>query len=82
MSIQKYVADYSILDVTSEVLSRLCSRLQIKGHGKLGYKKRVEAFLTHMGKDAVYLQDVLDEIPDQQPKPPKPRPSAEATWIF
>eukprot|EP00439_Symbiodinium_sp_Y106_P036709 s330_g4.t1 len=67
MSIQKYVADYSILDVTSEVLSRLCSRLQIKGHGKLGYKKRVEAFLTHMGKDAVYLQDEEHQSEEEEP---------------
>ena len=69
MSMQAYIADYMIPGIPSESLSRLCSALKLRGHSKLNYKKRVELFLQHMGKDPASIQQILEEIPEQEPRP-------------
>ena len=35
----------------------------------MGHRRRVEAFLREMGKEDDYIQSVLDEIPEKEPKP-------------
>ena len=77
MSIQQYVADYMIPGVAADALSKLCTALKLKGHTKLNYKKRLQAFLEHMGKDPAVIQELLDEIPDQAPRQRKKQADPE-----
>ncbi|OLP82487.1 hypothetical protein AK812_SmicGene36856 [Symbiodinium microadriaticum] len=69
MSLPQYVADHTISTVPATLLSQLCSALGMRGHGKMGHRRRVEAFLREMGKEDDYIQSVLDEIPEKEPKP-------------
>ena len=69
MSLTQYVSDYSVAEITADTLSKICSYLKIRGHSKLAYKGKVEAFLQHMGKDPETIQHVLDEIPEAAPRP-------------
>ena len=74
MSLPQYVADYNILETASSLLSSICSALKMKGHTKLSHKKRVEAFLQHMEKDAAYISSILEEIPEHEPRRPRAHP--------
>ena len=69
MHITDYVATHNILWIQADLLARVCSFLKIRGHTKLGHKRRVEAFLRHMEKDDCYINEILDELPDVQPRP-------------
>ena len=69
MKVWDYVADHTITEISHDLLSRLCSSLKIRNHSKLGHKRRVDAFLQHLGRDPAFIEEVLDEIPEHQPRP-------------
>ena len=68
MSLPTFVASHSLLQLPRSLLSSICSALGLK-HGKLDYRSRVQLFLQHMGKDEQFINNMLDEIPENEPRP-------------
>ena len=68
MAIQDYIADYNMENLTAELLNKLCSSLKVRGVSKFGYKRKVQAFLEHLGKDQDSINAILEEIPDDAPR--------------
>ncbi|CAE7788087.1 unnamed protein product [Symbiodinium sp. CCMP2592] len=68
MSLTYYVAHHAILETPAGILTSICSFMKLRGHGKLNHKKRVELFLKEMQVDAQRIQEVLDELPEHEPK--------------
>ena len=67
MSLPEYIAQDSILWLPRGLLSSVCSAMGMK-HSNMNYKARVRAFLEHMKKDEQYINRILEDIPDVQPK--------------
>ena len=67
MDLATYIANHSLLELPRSLLSSVCSALGLK-HGRLDYRSRVQLFLEHMGKDEKFIKDLLEEIPDCEPR--------------
>lgn len=54
--------------IKAGLLIKLCDDLNIKGHKRLGHKARVKFILEHFGFEESFIQQVLEQIPDQTRK--------------
>ena len=69
-SLTEVLAESRLLETPRSLLASVCSALGLK-HSKLTYKARVRMFLEHMKKSTSFIESVLEEIPDAEPKPAK-----------
>ena len=77
MNLPEYVADFSLLQTPRSLLAQICQKLGLKTT-KMDYKSRVRCFLQHMNKTEDFIKDILDEIPDAQPRQRKRKHDGEA----
>lgn len=71
MTLPAYVAHQSILRIRAQLLSSLCSDMKIRGHSKLDHKRKVELFLKHMGCDQTYIENIMAQLPEKEPRAKK-----------
>ena len=67
MKLTEYIAEYSILTISTTLLLAVCSMMNLKTKG-LDHRHRVEYFLKHMGKSDEFVENVLTLLP-----PPRTR---------
>lgn len=68
MDIPNWLADFGILKTPQAMLSKVCTKLKLRGHTKLDHYHRVELFLHHMGKSEEMIAEILESLPKKKEK--------------